>query len=312
VFGVTRDPFIVYSSNVCAILGLRAVYFLLAGILQYFQYLDEGLAITVMFIGAKMLADPWVNISTGFSLSIVGAIIALAILISVIRAKPGASTVEQLQKKGRVRSVPPPTVENIHRLADQDRSQRVEAAQDLYSHGKTRTLNWLDEWSKDEDFRALIVQDQYVQPTGEKNSSPRLTIGIAVLPETFEKIRLANGSPPLADAPSDQDVMEFELEFAASGRTYARLDILTTKSPGGSGAIARFLEKFNEGIQQVEIDVTDVDRATELLRTRFNVESIYPKTRPGANGTRVNFFLVTAWNNQKVLVELVEQPNAST
>jgi|HubBroStandDraft_4_1064222.scaffolds.fasta_scaffold00849_11 tellurite resistance protein TerC len=312
VFGVTRDPFIVYSSNVCAILGLRAVYFLLAGILQYFQYLDEGLAITVMFIGAKMLADPWVNISTGFSLSIVGAIIALAILISVIRAKPGASTVEQLQKKGRVRSVPPPTVENIHRLADQDRSQRAEAAQDLYSHGKTRTLNWLDEWSKDEDFRALIVQDQYVQPTGEKNSSPRLTIGIAVLPETFEKIRLANGSPPLADAPSDQDVMEFELEFAASGRTYARLDILTTKSPGGSGAIARFLEKFNEGIQQVEIDVTDVDRATELLRTRFNVESIYPKTRPGANGTRVNFFLVTAWNNQKVLVELVEQPNAST
>ncbi len=311
VFGVTRDPFIVYSSNVCAILGLRAVYFLLAGILQYFQYLDEGLAITVMFIGAKMLADPWVHISTGLSLAIVGGIIALAILISVIRAKPGASTVEQLQKKGRVRSVPPPTVENIHRLADQDRTQRAQVAQDLFSHGKTRTLNWLDEWSKDEDLRALIVQDQYVQPTGEKTSSPRLTIGIAVLPETFEKIRPANGSPPLADAPSDQDVMEFELEFAESGRTYARLDILTTKSPGGSGAIARFLEKFSEGIQQVEIDVTDVDRATEILRTRFNVEPIYPTTRPGANGTRVNFFLVTSWNNQKVLVELVEQPKAS-
>src|SRR5579863_241534 len=49
VFGVTRDPFIVYSSNICAILGLRALYFLLAGILQYFQYLDEGLALTVMF-----------------------------------------------------------------------------------------------------------------------------------------------------------------------------------------------------------------------------------------------------------------------
>ena len=76
VFGVTRDPFIVYSSNVCAILGLRALYFLLAGILQYFQYLDEGLAIAVMFIGAKMLADPWVHISTGLSLAIVGGIIA--------------------------------------------------------------------------------------------------------------------------------------------------------------------------------------------------------------------------------------------
>ena len=112
VFGVTRDPFIVYSSNVCAILGLRAVYFLLAGILQYFQYLDEGLAITVMFIGAKMLADPWVNISTGFSLSIVGAIIALAILISVIRAKPRASTVERSKKISRLRSFLPLTVEN--------------------------------------------------------------------------------------------------------------------------------------------------------------------------------------------------------
>src|SRR5579864_9210141 len=87
VFGVTRDPFLVYSSNVCAILGLRALYFLLAGILQYFQFLDEGLAITVMFIGAKMLAAPWVHISTDLSLAIVGGIIALSIFISIIKAK---------------------------------------------------------------------------------------------------------------------------------------------------------------------------------------------------------------------------------
>ena len=87
VFGVTRDPFLVYSSNVCAILGLRAFYFLLAGILPYFRYLDEGLAITLMFIGAKMLAEPWVHISTGLSLAIVGGIIALAILISILRAR---------------------------------------------------------------------------------------------------------------------------------------------------------------------------------------------------------------------------------
>src|SRR6202040_3149107 len=80
VFGVTRDPFIVYTSNVCAILGLRAFYFLLAGILPYFQYLDEGLAIVLMFIGAKMLADPWIHISTGFSLAIVATIITLAVL----------------------------------------------------------------------------------------------------------------------------------------------------------------------------------------------------------------------------------------
>src|SRR4029077_2430286 len=88
VFGVTRDPFLVYSSNICAILGLRALYFLLAGILQYFQYLDEGLAITVMFIGAKMLGNPWVHISTRLSLAIVGGIIGLSLLISIIRVKP--------------------------------------------------------------------------------------------------------------------------------------------------------------------------------------------------------------------------------
>jgi tellurite resistance protein TerC len=312
VFGVTRDPFLVYSSNVCAILGLRALYFLLAGILQYFQYLDEGLAITVMFIGAKMLANPWVHISTGLSLAIVGGIIALAILASVIRAKPKVHTEKLRQKRGRVRSVPAPTPEFIHGLANQDRAQRTQVAQDLYSHGKTRTLNWFDEWSKDQDFRALIVQEQYARPNGEKVFWPKLTIGIAVLPETFEKIRVANDSPPFADAPSDQDVKEFELEIAKSGLTYVHLDILTTKAPGGNGAIARFLEKFGEGIQQVEIDVTDVDRATEILRARFKIEPIYPATRPGANGTRMNFFLVTAWNNQKVLVELVEQPKAST
>src|SRR6266853_6789724 len=84
VFGVTRDPFLVYTSNVCAILGLRAFYFLLVGILPYFQYLDEGLAIVLMFIGAKMLADPWLHISTAISLLVVGGIIGVAIVISII------------------------------------------------------------------------------------------------------------------------------------------------------------------------------------------------------------------------------------
>jgi hypothetical protein len=130
-----------------------------------------------------------------------------------------------------------------------------------------------------------------------------------VLPETFDKIRAANSSPPLADTPPDQDILEFEIEFAGRFIPTPRLDILTTKAPDGNGAIARFLEKFREGIQQVEIDVTDVDRATEILRSRFQVEPIYPATRSGANGTRVNFFLVTSWNGAKVLVELVEAPD---
>ncbi len=100
------------------------------------------------------------------------------------------------------------------------------------------------------------------------------------------------------------------MEFGENFPQHPRLDILTTSAPGGNGAIARFLKKFGEGVQQVEIDVTDVDRATEILRTRFKVEPIYPATRAGAKGTRVNFFLVSTRNNQKVLVELVEQPKS--
>ncbi len=166
----------------------------------------------------------------------------------------------------------------------------------------------MQEWEQDEELRELMIREKFecVAPVGF--SVARKTVGIAVLPETFDKIRAAYGSPPLADVPADQGVLEFELVFPESGMSYIHLDILTTKAPGGNGAIARFLEKFGEGIQQVELDVTDVDRATEILRTRFHLEPIYPATRPGANGTRVNFFLVNARNNQKVLVELVEQP----
>jgi len=172
-----------------------------------------------------------------------------------------------------------------------------------------RILHWLDQLEQDEEFQNLLVCEQFVRLHGEKVSFPRLTVGIAVLPETFEKIRAANGSPPLAAVPPDQDALEFELAFAGRFLPTPRLDILTTKAPGGEGAIARFLEKFGEGIQQVEIDVTDTDRATEILRTRFSLDPIYPATRPGANRTRVNFFLAAAQNGKKVLIELVEQPN---
>jgi tellurite resistance protein TerC len=311
VFGVTRDPFIVYSSNVCAILGLRALYFLLAGILQYFQYLDEGLAIAVMFIGAKMLADPWVHISTGLSLAIVGGIIALAILVSVVHAKLQEKPVQaKIIKRGRNADIEV-TPEIIAHLADSDPAERARTAFRLFSAGLVRALDSLQEWEEDDELRALMIREKIESVTDPPSSVARLAVGIAVLPETFDKIRAASSSPALADAPADQDVLEFELEFSDSGMSYVRLDILTTKAPGGTGAIARFLEKFGEGIQQVELDVTDVDRATQILRARFKIEPIYPAARPGANGTRVNFFLVTARNNQKVLVELVEQPKGA-
>ena len=71
VFGITRDTFIVYTSNVFAILGLRALYFLLAGVLDKLDYLKVGLALVLVFVGAKMIVEPWLHISVGVSLAIV-------------------------------------------------------------------------------------------------------------------------------------------------------------------------------------------------------------------------------------------------
>jgi tellurite resistance protein TerC len=308
VFGVTRDPFTVYTSNVCAILGLRAFYFLLAGILPYFRYLDEGLAIVLMFIGGKMLAEPWVHISTGISLAIVGGVIAVSVVVSIFAAKrsPEASD-KSPSPPDQLKPVPLPRANYIHQLTSEEPRQRAQAAQYLFSDGTGRISWWLGNLEKDVEFQSLLVQERFERPYGDGLPSPRLTVGIAVPPETFEKIRAANGFPALADAPPDQDVLEYELEFAGDFVRSPRLDILTTKAPGGRGAVARFLEKFGEGIQQVEIDVTDVDRATAILRTRLKLDPIYPATRPGANGTRVNFFLVSVRNDKKVLVELVEQ-----
>jgi len=90
VFAVTRDPFIVYTSNVFAILGLRAFYFLLAGVLPYFRYLSVGLSLVLMFVGAKMLAEKWVKISTGISLAIVGAVLIASVVASLIAASAEA------------------------------------------------------------------------------------------------------------------------------------------------------------------------------------------------------------------------------
>jgi hypothetical protein len=141
--------------------------------------------------------------------------------------------------------------------------------------------------------------DTAVKPSSENIP---FSVGIAVQPENFQKIRTVNGSPRLAKVPPDQDAMEFELQ----PDEHEEFDILTTRDPGGPGAIARFLKKFGEGIQQIEINVTSVNRATEILRTRFGVTPVYPEMHAGANGTRVNFFLVPAAPGRRVLIELVE------
>jgi len=87
IFGITRDPFIVYTSNVFAILGLRALYFLLADLLDYLRYLGYGLAAVLMFIGIKMLAEPWLHISVHVSLTVVAGILLLATLFSLLAGR---------------------------------------------------------------------------------------------------------------------------------------------------------------------------------------------------------------------------------
>lgn len=84
VFGITRDPFIVYTSNVLAILGLRALYFLLAGVIDRLRFLDEGLAIVLVFIGGKMIGERWLHIPQGVSLGVVGGVLLMAFLASVL------------------------------------------------------------------------------------------------------------------------------------------------------------------------------------------------------------------------------------
>jgi tellurite resistance protein TerC len=89
VFGITRDPFIVYSSNVFAILGLRALYFLLAGVMNSLYYLKHGLSIILIFVGMKMLAETagLVHVPIGISLGVIGIVLAVSIIMSLRRNK---------------------------------------------------------------------------------------------------------------------------------------------------------------------------------------------------------------------------------
>ncbi len=79
IFAITTDPFIVFTSNIFAIMGLRALYFLLASMAERFRYLKYGLAIILVAIGMKMLAAPWVHIPVLWSLGMVGIILLVSI-----------------------------------------------------------------------------------------------------------------------------------------------------------------------------------------------------------------------------------------
>ena len=89
IFAVTRDPFIVYTSNICAVLGLRALYFLLASVVDKFVYLKIGLSLVLIFIGTKMLLEPFIHLPIIASLGVVGALLGASILASLRWPRPG-------------------------------------------------------------------------------------------------------------------------------------------------------------------------------------------------------------------------------
>lgn len=83
IFAVTTDPFIVFTSNIFAVMGLRALYFLLADMAERFHLLKYGLALVLIYIGGKMLAMPWFHMPVQWSLSIVGSIILMSVVLSL-------------------------------------------------------------------------------------------------------------------------------------------------------------------------------------------------------------------------------------
>ena len=187
-----------------------------------------------------------------------------------------------------------PQAAAIEGLSSPDPSVRQAAAEEIYRLGRAAAGIAVSAWWADDELSTLLLAPK-----------PAITVGLAVQRETFVRIRIANGTPRLAEVPADQDAEEFELHFPQE----VLLDILTTREPGGSGAIAKYLGKFGEGVQQVEFRCANVDRATEILKQKFHVAPVYPETRPGADATRANFFLVASPDGGKVLIELYQAPS---
>jgi predicted tellurium resistance membrane protein TerC len=84
IFAITTDPFIVWTSNIFAILGLRALYFALAGMVDRFYLLKYGVALILVFVGLKMMIEPWVQISTAYSLLVIAIILISFAWVSIL------------------------------------------------------------------------------------------------------------------------------------------------------------------------------------------------------------------------------------
>ena len=178
----------------------------------------------------------------------------------------------------------------IEMLGSNDAEERVRAAAEIYRCGRVRAESAVRNWWTSPELVRLC------------GAPPTVTVGLVVQPTTFARIREANGWPQLAVVPPEQDAAEFELHFSGG----VLLDVLTTREESGTGAIARFLAKHGEGVQQVEFHCADVDRAAAILQDQFGAAAVYPAKRAGANGTKVNFFLLAAPGDSKILIELYE------
>lgn len=109
ILAVSREQFIVFSSNAFAILGLRALYFLLADLRERFRYLQQGLAVILSFVGIKMIVSTWFHIPTGLSLGVIAVVLTVAILASL--RYPAPEEAEKAKEAEERRGPPPPPAE---------------------------------------------------------------------------------------------------------------------------------------------------------------------------------------------------------
>ena len=89
VLGVSKDPFVLYTSNITAVLGLRSLFFVLSSLMAKLRYLKPALAVVLAFVGLKMIVEPWVPVPVWLSLSIIGGVLVVAFVASWLRSDAG-------------------------------------------------------------------------------------------------------------------------------------------------------------------------------------------------------------------------------
>lgn len=99
IFAITTDPFIVFTSNIFAILGLRALYFLLAGMIGKFRYLKVGLGLVLAYVGIKMLLSGWIHVPIGLSLGVIAGLLGISIAVSLSFPSAGKTTESSAARK---------------------------------------------------------------------------------------------------------------------------------------------------------------------------------------------------------------------